>query len=140
MHAIRPNDNAKLEEYKAIIKQKFYPKRGYGKMRFSVCRKAVKDFKALDPSAYLLADLMLCIPEYAAEIANDWGDMQETFYDSACNNFKAAMKYIQKNQLLSQFENRIQGIMKNCESSGYGFPDIMHQIYEEHNNMNAEEV
>lgn len=136
MYAIRPNDNAKLEEYKAIIKQEFYPKRGYGKMRFSVCRKAVKDFKALDPSA----DLMLCIPEYAAEIANDWGDMQETFYDSACNNFKAAMKYIQKNQLLSQFENRIQGIMKNCESSGYGFPDIMHQIYEEHNNMNAEEV
>ena len=71
MYAIRPNDNAKLEEYKAIIKQKFYPKRGYGKMRLSVCRKAVKDFKALDPSAYLLADLMLCIPEYAAEIAND---------------------------------------------------------------------
>jgi len=135
MYAIRPNDNAKLEEYKAIIKQEFYPKRGYGKMRFSVCSKAVKDFKALDPSA----DLMLCIPEYAAEIANDWGDMQETFYDSACNNFKAAMKYIQKNQLLSQFENRIQGIMKNCESSGYGFPDIMYQIYEEHNNMNAED-
>ena len=138
-YTIRPDDNAKLEEYKAIIKQEFYPKRGYGKMRFSVCRKAVKDFKALDPSAFLLADLMLCIPEYAAEIADDWGDMQETFYDSACNNFKAAMKYIEKNQLLSQFENRIHGIMKNCENSGYGFPYIMYQIYEEHSKMNAKE-
>ena len=65
--------------------------------------------------------------------------MQETFYDSACNNFKAAMKYIEKNQLLSQFENRIHGIMKNCENSGYGFPYIMYQIYEEHSKMNAKE-
>ena len=73
-YTIRPDDNAKLEEYKAIIKQEFYPKRGDGKIRFPVCRKAVKNFKALDPSAFLLADLMLCIPEYAAEIADDWGE------------------------------------------------------------------
>ena len=136
-YTIHPNDNAKLEEYKAIIKQEFYPKRGYGKMRFSVCRKAVKDYKALDPSPFLLADLMLCIPEYTAQIADDWGDMQETFYDSTCNNFNAAMKYIEKNQLLSQFETRIQHILKNSESSGYAFPDIMYQIYEEHNKMNT---
>ena len=80
---------------------------------------------------------MLCIPEYTAQIANEWGDMQETFYDSACNNFNAAMKYIEKNQLLSQFETRIQHILKNSESSGYAFPDIMYQIYEEHNKMNT---
>ena len=72
-----------------------------------------------------------------AQIANEWGDMQETFYDSACNNFNAAMKYIEKNQLLSQFETRIQHILKNSESSGYAFPDIMYQIYEEHNKMNT---
>ena len=43
-YTIHPNDNAKLEEYKAIIKQEFYPKRGYGKMRFSVCRKDLIDY------------------------------------------------------------------------------------------------
>lgn len=131
-YAIKPNDNAKFEEYKAIIANEFFPKRGDGKMRFSVCRKAVKDFKSLDPSSFLLADLMLRIPEYASEIANDWGDMWETFYDSTCNNFEAAMKYIEANGLQPQFESRIQKILKNCESSGYGFPDIMNQIYEVH--------
>ena len=40
-YVIKPNDRAKLEEYRAVIMNEFYPKRGEEKMRFSVCRKAV---------------------------------------------------------------------------------------------------
>ena len=133
-YVIKPNDSAKLEEYKAIITNEFFPNRGEAKLRFSVCRKAVAEFKSLDPLPELLADLMLCIPEYASQIADEWGDMWEQFYDAAENNFKAAMKYISQHQLQSPFQERIDIILKNCESSGWGFPDTMWDIYYDYSN------
>ena len=128
-YVIKPDDKGKLEEYREIIRKEFFPSRGEPKMRFSVCRKAVSGFKALDPAPEFLADLMLYIPECASEIANDYGDMWEQFYDASVNNFQAAMKYISQHHLQSLFQNRIDFILKNCESSGYGFPDEMWQIY-----------
>lgn len=128
-YVIKPNDRAKFEEYREIIEKEFYPKRGDGKMRFSVCRKAVVAYKSLDPAPILLADLMLYIPEYASEIANDYGDLWEAFYDAAVNNFAAAMKYISKHGLQERFQSRIDKILKNCESSGWGFPDEMWSVY-----------
>ena len=106
-YVIKPNDKGKLEEYREIITKEFYPSRGEAKLRFSVCRKAVSEFKSLDPAPEFLADLMLYIPECASEIANDWGDMWEQFYDATENNFKAAMKYISEHNLQSQFQKRI---------------------------------
>ena len=119
------NDEGKLEEYREIITKEFFPSRGEAKMRFSVCRKAVSEFKSFDPAPEFLADLMLYIPECACEIANDWGDMWEQFYDAAENNFQAAMKYISEHHLQSIFQKRIDMILHNCESSGWGFPDSM---------------
>jgi len=128
-YVIKPDDNAKLEEYRKIITNEFFPSRGDAKLRFSVCRKAVSEFKSLDPLPELLADLMLSIPEYASQIADEWGDMWEQYYDAAENNFKAAMKYISEQNLQSRFQKRIDIILHNCESSGWGFPDDMWQIY-----------
>lgn len=133
-YIIKPNDKAKLEEYRDIITNEFFPKRGDGKMRFSVCRKAVSEFKKLDPMPEFVADLMLYIPECASEIADQFGDMWEQFYDAAENNFKAAMIYISDHNLQSLFQKRIDLILKNCESSGWGFPDAMWDIYYEYSN------
>lgn len=128
-YAVHPNDDAKYKEYKDVITREFFPKRGDGKMRFSVCKKAVKDFKALDPDPVLLCDLMLYIPECASEIANGWGDLWVSFYDSTYNNFAAALKAIVKSGLKSHFQKRVDKILDNCQSSGYGFPDSMEQAY-----------
>lgn len=129
-YTANPNDKELFEKYKAIIYKEFYPKRGYGKMRFSVCRKAVAEFKKFQPSPELLADLMLSIPEFASEIAKG-SDLWEQFYTATENNFIAAMKFINKEKLLPLFQKRIDKILNNCKSSGYGFPDTMQQIYEE---------
>lgn len=86
-YAVHPNDNAKYEQYKEVITKEFFPKRGDAKLRFSVCKKAVRDFKSLDPDPVLLCDLMLYIPECASEIADDWGDLWESFYDVSLQQF-----------------------------------------------------
>ena len=54
-----PNEGQKLEEYKHIIREEFYPSRNREpKTRFSVCRKALSDFKKLKPSEDSVAELM----------------------------------------------------------------------------------
>ena len=59
-----PDQKGKLEEYKSIIREEFYPKkRREPQTRFSVCRKAVADFKKLKPSADALAELMVSYME-----------------------------------------------------------------------------
>ena len=71
-----PNEKGKLEEYKSIICEEFYPKkRREPQTRFSVCRKAVADFKKLKPSADALAELMVSYMEWATQFTYDYGDM-----------------------------------------------------------------
>lgn len=137
-YVIKPNDKGKLEEYREVITKEFFPKRGEGRMRFSVCRKAVSAYKSLDPAPEFLADLMLYIPECASEVAADYGDLWEQFYDAAENNFRAAMKYISEHRLQSLFQRRIELLLHNCESSGWGFPDSMWDIYHEYADVECE--
>jgi hypothetical protein len=56
---IKPNEKGKVEEYREIITKEFFPSRGEAELRFSVCRKAVSEYKSLDPALEFLADLML---------------------------------------------------------------------------------
>ena len=135
---LNPDEKAKLKEYKAIIRNEFWPKRGEGKCRFSVCKKAIADFRKLHLSPENLADLMLYLVENACEVADAWGDLWESFYDSTESNFEATMKYISKNNLLPKFQKRIDIILHNCESSGWGFPDDMWQIYYDYSDRDGE--
>ena len=91
-----PDENGKLEEYKKIITEEFYPSMGRQepKTRFSVCRKAVSDYKKLKPSPDKLADLMLCYVENACQFTYDYGDMWEQYYTSVENNFEKTMAVV----------------------------------------------
>jgi len=131
-YAIHPNDDVKADLYKDIILKEFFPLRGQPKTRFSVCRKAIRDFRALDPHPELVADVLLYLPEQAAEFADTYGDLWEAFYDSAYSNFVAAMKYIQAHGLQPAFQSRIEQLLHHTESSGYAFPDMMHDAYYEY--------
>lgn len=73
-----PNEGQKLEEYKHIIREEFYPSRNREpKTRFSVCRKALSDFKKLKPSEDSVAELMVFYMENACQFTYDYGDMWE---------------------------------------------------------------
>ena len=43
-YILNPDEKEKMKEYKAIIRNEFWPKRGDGKCRFSVCKRAIADF------------------------------------------------------------------------------------------------
>jgi len=134
---LNPNEKEMFEKYKTIIVNEFYPKgkTAQPKTRFSVAKKAITDFKALKPSPELLGDLMLTLPEMACKFTCDYGDMWEQYYDSASTNFKIALDFLEKNNLLDNFKVRCENCLKNASHCGYGFEDeildLFYQYYNE---------
>jgi hypothetical protein len=125
------NEKDLFEKYKAIIVQEFYPKGKYPnpKMRFSVCKKAIADFRALKPSTELLAELMVVFAEMACEFTYEFGDMWEQYYISAANNYEAALKFLQKNNMLEIFQLRAKQCLKWANECGWGFGDDIDSVY-----------
>ena len=97
-----PDEDGKLEEYKKIITEEFYPSRGRQepKTRFSVCR--------------------------------NYGDMWEQYYTSVENNFEKTMAFIAKNNMLEHFKPRLRQCMEWASPCGWGFADTIADIYYEH--------
>lgn len=127
-----PDEKEKLEEYKSIIREEFYPKkRREPKTRFSVCRKAVVDFKILKPSAEALAELMVSYMEWAIQFTYDYGDMWEQYYDSVESNFDKTVKHLVANGLWKKYDKRLQQCVKWSDGSGYGFADAVASMYKE---------
>jgi hypothetical protein len=127
-----PNETEMLEKYRKVIMDEFFPKRGKPKIRFSVAKKAISGFRALGPSPKHLADLRLTLPEAATQFTCDYGDMWEQYYISASNNFKAALKYMQKEGLLDRYKNRIDKCVAQASQCGWGFGDDINEIYYEY--------
>jgi hypothetical protein len=128
---LNPNEQEMLEKYKAIIVNEFYPKGKYAqpKMRFSVAKKAIADFRVLKPSPELLGDLMITLAEMACKFTYDYGDMTEQYYESAYTNFRNALIYLQKNNLLDNFKLRCTDCVKYASSCGYGFADEISDLF-----------
>ncbi|WP_374460331.1 DUF6155 family protein [Chryseobacterium taeanense] len=129
------NEKELAEKYKRLIRKEFNvenPMRSTEK--FSVAKRAISDFKNLQPSPEYLADVMLYLPESACELTALYGDFSEQFYNGAFNNFKTALEFLKKNNLLQSFKPRTKQCVKWSEHCGYGFADDMEYIFNEYYN------
>jgi hypothetical protein len=124
------NEKELAEKYKKQIRKEFNvenPMRSTEK--FSVAKRAIADFKGLQPSPEALADVMLYLPESACELTFSYGDYSEQFYNSAVNNYAAALEFINKNNLLDEFKIRAEQCVKWASVCGYGFADEIAEIF-----------
>ena len=129
---VNPNPKEKLEEYKTILNNEFYPKRGEPKCRLSVCRKAINEFKKLGVEPSLLADLLVFHAELGARFTADYGDMEEAYYTSFENHYLATCEFLYKNDLIEHFKDRLHRIIEITEGCCWGFHDTLCEIYYEH--------
>lgn len=120
------------EKYKKLIIKEFNVERPERSgLKFSVAKRAIADFRDLQPSPETLADVMLTLPECACEITYRYGDMDESFYTGTYNNFVAALKFMHKHHLLDEFKFRAVDCVKWAEDCGYGFAeDMMDAFYD----------
>jgi len=120
-----------LNQYKAVIRQEFFPSRGYGEARLSVARKAVNDYKKVSDSREGLIDLMLFYVEMGVKYTNQYGDINESFYSSMERMYDRATKQIAESHLHDQFQQRCLGIVFDTSGTGWGFHDTLSEIYDE---------
>ena len=121
---VNPNENKELEKFKKIVLKEFDDDISRDpQCRFSVCRKALSDFKKLAPSTETLAEAMVYYVERVCEFSFYAGDLWEQYYDSATSNFRSMLKFLVKNDILEAMMPRVVQIMAWCWPCGYGFHD-----------------
>ncbi|OCL26767.1 hypothetical protein U472_11815 [Orenia metallireducens] len=118
-----------LEDYRKVIVDEFFPARGDGKLRYSVMKKAISDFKKISDDSVHITELMLTYVEQGVKFTNTYGDIDERFYINIENMFNNTLDYIVKNNLENQFRKRCKKAMDNSSGIGWGFADSMMEIY-----------
>jgi Family of unknown function (DUF6155) len=133
---LHPQDEQELvKKYKKLIRKEFNVENPMKSTeKFSVAKRAISDFKNLQPSLESLADVMLYLPESACELTALYGDFSEQFYHSAYNNFKAALEFLSKHGLLDKFKPRTAQCVKWASNCGYGFADDIEFAFDEYYN------
>lgn len=69
-----------MEEYRDIIKNEFFPKRGYGELQYSVAEKAINDYSEASGDFAGTMELMFFYVENGVEFTSKYGDIDEEFY------------------------------------------------------------
>ncbi len=117
------------DKYKKIIKNEFFPDRGLGKMRLSVARRAVSDFKKLCDNSHFIADLMIYYVEMGVDFTLEYGDIDEPFYNSMENMYELAAKFVIDSKIENDYLLRFQKIVSGTSDMGWGFHDMLGEIY-----------
>ncbi len=130
------DDSVILEKYKEIIKGEFLMRGNrFPKMRLSVARKAVTDFKKISRSTHSIADIMVAYVEAGVSCTNEFGDIDEPFYNSMESMYETALKYVVKEHLFNEFGDRLFDIVDDTRDIGWGFHDQLSYLYESYEAM-----
>lgn len=125
---VNPNEQELFSKYKDKVYEAFYPKRG-DRFRLSDGKRAISDFKKLDASKELLSELMLFYAEIGVEFTNEFGDIDEPFYNSVASVYSNALTLMDKENILDKFADRAKKIVDDTSGIGWGFHDELGDIY-----------
>ena len=123
------SETAVFEKYKKQIVHEFFPDRGFGKLRYSVMRKALKNFRDVSTNHEFIAELMMIHVEKGVAFTNEYGDIDEKFYDNVAKMYAKAWRYIIEHDLKSKFLQRCRAVVDQTDGIGWGFHDELHDLY-----------
>lgn len=125
---VNPDENDLFKKYRDKVLEAFYPKRGFG-LKIKDAKQAIADFRKIEPSKLLLADIMLYYVECGVKFTNDFGDVDEQFYMSIEKMYLQALTLMQKEDLLDKFRERALKIVNDSDGMGWGFHDELSGIH-----------
>jgi|Cruoilmetagenom7_1024161.scaffolds.fasta_scaffold02849_12 hypothetical protein len=120
--------------YKKIVQNEFYPMRGEPKMRLSIAKRAVSDFKKASQNKEAVLDLMIFYVETGTKFTKDYGDINEAFYMSMESMYGKVVSLLNKSEdvrLIEYFRPRLRAIVKNAEGTGWGYYGNLSDFYDE---------
>jgi hypothetical protein len=116
-----------VEKYRRTIIEQFYPSRGYGKLKLTEARKAIRDYRKATGDVRGTVDLMLTYVEYGTRFTCDFGDINEAYYNSLESVLGEMTQLLSKDQptLYPQFQKRILQLEAHADHIGWGYGDAL---------------
>ena len=136
-------DGAYLEECRQkVIKLVYNPARKLPSMpRFRDAKKLIGDYKKATKDLWGTLDLMLTYVERGHAFTNDFGDIDEPFYDALTNMLESFAAEIKDNparlELYKNFRPRLLEMNRTADI-GWGYGDIVHETVAELEEMLGE--
>ena len=132
------NGGTMLEKYRRKIVEQFFPARGFGKLKLAEARKAIRDYRKATGNLEGTIDLMLAYVENGTEFTREFGDINESFYNSleSVLNEMAQLLMGAGAELYPKFRERVQRLATRAEGIGWGYGDALRdQVYQLENEL-----
>ena len=135
LHARFLGGSDSLQKYKKIISDCLYPDLWDEKDDFDFKRaeKAIDDYSKATGDNDGIADLMIYYVKCGTKFTLDYGDMNETFYDTLIEMYEKAIKFVSKMPKKNRetFRKKLKKIMESAHGMGWGYyDDLCHLYYE----------
>lgn len=114
-----PDEKAALDKYRAVIMKEFQPAKGRPKRRVSVCRRAIKDFSTLQPSATSAGDLLLTyVEQLMIHLVRNPSQATESQKNEMIAKLRYTVEFITAERLGMEFNHRIAAIVATAPHAG----------------------
>jgi hypothetical protein len=125
------NEKQIMKKYREKIYAEFFPQWGFGKLRYPVMHKAIRDFKKICRHPENLAELYLAYVEGGIRYTKVYGNIDDRIYETILRIHKTALNYILDNNLSDLFDDRLETLFRESSGFGWGFTDgLKHNYYQ----------
>ena len=124
-------DSKALAKYQKIIRDEFFPAGGFGKLQLSNVHKALKNYKKISDAVDGKVELMVYFVEQGAQFIQEFGDIDEDFYESMESVYEEASKLVATHNLKRKWRDRFYDVVRDTDDTGYGFGDAIRASFEE---------
>jgi hypothetical protein len=118
--------DAILDKYRKRIVEQFFPKRGFGKLDLRAARRSISDYRKATFDLAGTVDLMLTYVESGTDFTNQFGDINESFYnslESVLDEMVGLLKTPEGAALYSRFQDRVSRLARAASGIGWGYGD-----------------
>jgi hypothetical protein len=132
---------AALEKYRRKIVEQFFPARGDGKLKLADARKAIRDYRRATGNLTGTIDLMLTYVENGTEFTHEFGDINESFYNSLESVLTEMAQLLMREgtELYPRSRERIRRLATLADGIGWGYGDaVRDQVYQLENELAGE--
>lgn len=121
------DDGAALDKYRRRIVDQFFPARGDGKLKLAEARKAIRDYQKATGNLTGGIDLRLTYVGNGMESTREFGDIDESFYNSleSVLNEMARLLLRESPESYPRFRERIQRLATLADGIGWGYGDAL---------------
>ena len=127
------NDDNILEKYREIISRSISTEAPWLKshqLSLKTAKKAISDYKKATGNIEDTIDLMIYYVERGTQFTLEFGDIDESFYNSMESMFESILKLMSSNSYQAGFLTRLESIVKESRDMGWGYYDNLNYMLE----------